>query len=83
MASAIRVLLFARLREICGASTVELSLDDAATPAECFDRLAARHRALASVRDRVMVAVNSEYAGWADRLSPGDEVAFIPPVSGG
>jgi molybdopterin converting factor small subunit len=39
--------------------------------------------ALAGVRSRLRYAVNQRYAGMTDGLSPGDEVAIIPPVSGG
>ena len=83
MPARVRVLLFARLREICGTGEIELPFVEAATPAECFDRLVELHGGIAGVRESVMVAVNSQYAGWNDRLATGDEVAFIPPVSGG
>jgi len=42
-----------------------------------------RHPALAPHREFVRVARNGSYAGWDDALADGDEVAFLPPVSGG
>src|SRR3954462_13682656 len=74
----VRVRLFAGLRERAGRSELELELPDDACVAE----------ALAAVADLtagipVVMAVNREYADEGDRLSPGDELALIPPVSGG
>src|SRR5436190_12114534 len=74
----VRVRLFAGLRERAGRSELELELPDDACVGE----------ALAAVADLtagvpVVMAVNREYADEGDRLSPGDELALIPPVSGG
>ncbi len=79
----VRVLLFARPRQICGAGTVSLELPEGATASDAFVALAAKHPALEPLRDRIMIAVNEVYADWDRRLCPGDEVALIPPVSGG
>src|SRR4051794_27435378 len=74
----VRVRLFAGLRERAGRSELELELPDDACVGE----------ALAAVADltagvSVVMAVNREYADEGDRLSPGDELALIPPGSGG
>ncbi len=74
----ISVRLFAGLRERAGAPELTLELPDGA----CV------HDALERLRDLtgdipVVMAVNQEYASAAQPLSPGDEVALIPPVSGG
>src|SRR3954471_12546442 len=74
----VRVRLFAGLRERAGRSELELELPDDACVGD----------ALAAVGDLttgapVVMAVNREYADVGDRLSPGDELALIPPVSGG
>jgi molybdopterin synthase catalytic subunit len=74
----INVRLFAVLRERAGASELELELPDGARVAD----------ALAAVDDlagglRLVLAVNREYATPEQRLAPGDELALIPPVSGG
>jgi molybdopterin converting factor subunit 1 len=74
----VRVRLFAALRERAGAAEVELELPDGAVVADALARLAA-------VTDGVPVvmAVNREYADSRAALAPGDELALIPPVSGG
>lgn len=79
----IRLLLFARLRELCGTDHVEVELRDGATVNDAFALLADRHPAVEPTRRRVMVAVNESYGAWEQSLADGDEVAFIPPVSGG
>jgi molybdopterin synthase catalytic subunit len=74
----ISVRLFAALRERAGTSTLELELPDGAAVSDALERLA---EITAGVP--VVMAVNQEYAGATHVLHPGDEVALIPPVSGG
>jgi MoaE-MoaD fusion protein len=74
----VRVRLFAALRERAGRDQLELELPDGALVSD----------ALAAVADLaadlpLVLAVNREYAARDDRLAPGDELALIPPVSGG
>jgi molybdopterin converting factor subunit 1 len=80
----VEVRLFAILRELAGSSVVELELDDGASVDDALLALG-RERELADALSRlhVQMAVNREYADGATRLSPGDELALIPPVSGG
>lgn len=77
------VLLFAKLRDAAGADAVPVALPPAATVADLRRRLAAEYPALAGLLDRSAVAVNHDIADDARALGPGDEVAVIPPVSGG
>jgi MoaE-MoaD fusion protein len=74
----VRVRLFAALRERAGAEELVLELPDGALVGDALERLA-------EVIDRVpaVMAVNHEYADAAATLHPGDELALIPPVSGG
>lgn len=77
-----RVLLFAGLAEALGQPALELPDGEApATVAALEARLRAQHPALASRPFRV--AVNRCYGAAADAVAPGDEIALIPPVSGG
>jgi len=78
----IQVRLFASLRERTGTSKTESSLSSGATVADLLDEL---HERFPALRDcgRVAYAVNSEYAKLEHELADGDEVALIPPVSGG
>jgi molybdopterin synthase catalytic subunit len=79
----IRVRLFAIQRELAGAREVALDLADGATVAAAWDGLVARHPVLAPGRDSVRFARNGAYADPTTVLSDGDELAIIPPVSGG
>jgi molybdopterin synthase catalytic subunit len=80
----VRVRLFAMLRESAGSACVELELHGAATVADALLALSedARLRDLLA-RLPVRMAVNRDYADAATRLRAGDELALIPPLSGG
>jgi MoaE-MoaD fusion protein len=74
----VTIRLFAMLRERAGASEIELDLPDGARVQDALDRL----DDLAGGLPLVM-AVNRDYADATSPLSAGDELALIPPVSGG
>lgn len=78
-----RVRLFASLRELAGASEVLLELDEPASVESCWGQLCHLHAGLRQWRDSVRPALNLGYVGWETQVSPGDELAFLPPVSGG
>lgn len=78
----VTVRTFATLRE-ASADRVRLPLPDGATTTDAWEAMVARHPALAPHRDFVRVARNGAYASWDEPLSDGDEVALLPPVSGG
>jgi molybdopterin converting factor subunit 1 len=79
----IKVLLFGAAADRAGVRETELPLDDGITLAELWPMLAERHPDLAPMRDTLAFAVNGEYARGDAGVSPGDEVAVLPPVSGG
>jgi molybdopterin converting factor subunit 1 len=79
----IEVLFFAILRERAGRDRETLDVPAATTAAELMDRLARLHPALAGLDGRVQVAVNRQMVPRSHVLSDNDEVALIPPVSGG
>jgi molybdopterin converting factor subunit 1 len=79
----IRVRLFAIQRELAGAREVPLELEDGATVEDAWAAVAARFPVLAPGRPSVRFARNGDYAEPGTTLGDGDEVAFIPPVSGG
>jgi molybdopterin synthase catalytic subunit/molybdopterin converting factor small subunit len=73
---------FASLREI-STDRCELALADAASIADAWEALVARFPGLAPHRPFVRAARNGAYARWEAELADGDELAFLPPVSGG
>jgi len=79
----IRVRLFAIQRELVGAREVTLDLADDADVAAAWNALVAIHPVLAPGRESVRYARNGAYAEPSTALADGDELAIIPPVSGG
>jgi MoaE-MoaD fusion protein len=79
----IKVRLFAILRQQAGWQVRQLDLPGAATVEDAWRALVAQHPALAPTRPIVRFAVNRHYAAADHALADGDELALIPPVSGG
>lgn len=78
----VNVLAFGIAKEIVGASTVEVELTSDATVSELRDELEEQFPRLAKLAS-YMIAVNNEYAVADNALQQRDEIAIIPPVSGG
>jgi molybdopterin synthase catalytic subunit len=79
----VRVRLFAIQRELAGTREVPIELPDGASIADAWDAVVARFPQLAPGRDYVRFARNAAYAPATTALADGDELALIPPVSGG
>jgi molybdopterin synthase sulfur carrier subunit len=79
----LRVRLFASLREAAGVAEVLLDLPAGSTAEQAWGRLVADFPALAPRRASLAVSVNRRYARFDTVLQEGDELVFIPPVSGG
>lgn len=79
----VHVRLFAMQRQQVGARQVELELADGSTAAAAWDDLVRSHPVLGASRPFVRFAINGVYSSEDAPLSDGDELAFIPPVSGG
>ncbi len=79
----IRVLVFGAVREALGRKELDLELSEGAVVADVRERLRARHAIFDEYGDRLLVSRNRAVADPDDRLAEGDEVAFLPPVSGG
>ncbi|MEA2519234.1 MAG: MoaE-MoaD fusion protein [Chloroflexota bacterium] len=79
----VRIRLFAIQRQLAGAREVPLELPDGATVEDAWQVIAGRFPALAPGRQSLRFARNGDYAEPTTVLEDGDEVAFIPPVSGG
>ena len=79
----VKVLFFASCRDLVGTPEASISLPDCARVTDLFARLAEEHPRLRDMEASLMVSVNQTYVDRTRRLGDGDEVAFIPPVSGG
>ena len=79
----IHVLFFASLRERARTHEVDQDLTSGRTVGDLWDLLVERYPAIEPMGASVSFAVNQEYADRAHSLRDGDEVALIPPVSGG
>ncbi|MEW5982095.1 MAG: molybdopterin converting factor subunit 1 [Acidobacteriota bacterium] len=78
-----RILLFARLRDIARAGSLERQVPPACTVEDVWSALAAEWPELTAFRPALSAAVNAEFAPFSALVNEGDEVAFLPPVSGG
>lgn len=79
----IRLKLFAIARQLVGSDSMEFDLEDGATIAELREALLLRVPELSPMRDTLRFALNSEYAEDVMQICASDELACIPPVSGG
>ena len=79
----VRVLFFGMLRDIVGMSREEAEFPEGADLSAVFAGYAARFPRLGELAGSVVMARNQEFAGPAAKLADGDEVALLPPVSGG
>lgn len=77
----VRILLFAALREALSDSAVEVELPAGCTIEQVLTELRAKHPVLG--QQRFATALNRRYAEPSETVSEGDELALIPPVSGG
>jgi MoaE-MoaD fusion protein len=79
----VRVLFFGRLKDIVGRGEESPELPEGSCVEDAFAHFRSAYPALAGLRSSVAASVNHELTGWSAPLRPGDEVAFLPPVSGG
>jgi MoaE-MoaD fusion protein len=79
----VRVLFFGRLKDIVGRGEESAELPEGARVEDLFTQYRLSFPALEGLRASVAASVNQELAQWGARLEAGDEVAFLPPVSGG
>jgi molybdopterin converting factor small subunit len=75
--------VFAQLRDVAQSSVLDADVPPGASVADVWRDLAARHPALAPFAGAVSCAVNANFARMTARVQEGDEIAFLPPVSGG
>ena len=79
----VNVRLFARLRDLAGTGELVQEVSSPATVASVWSSLVDRMPELRDYERTMSVAVNADYSRMSASVSDGDEVAFLPPVSGG
>jgi molybdopterin converting factor subunit 1 len=79
----VTIRLFARLRDLAGTGEIVREVPEPATVQGVWSVLVAETPALRAYENAMSVAVNAEYSRMGARVEDGDEVAFLPPVSGG
>jgi MoaE-MoaD fusion protein len=79
----VKVLFFGMLKDIVGSSEVQLNVADGAQLQTIFDHYAARFPRFHEMASSIVMARNHEFSEVSTCISDGDEVAFLPPVSGG
>jgi molybdopterin converting factor subunit 1 len=77
------VLLFAQLRDAVGRDSIAIDLFAGATVTDALHHIAETHPAIAPMLNQIATAVNERYASFNTVLHEGDNIALIPPVSGG
>lgn len=79
----VTIRLFARLRDIAGVAELPREVGPDATIRTVWHQLVAEFPDLRHYERSISSAVNADYARMDDRVREGDEIAFLPPVSGG
>jgi len=79
----VRTKFFAAIKDIVGTPEVELELADGTTAGGLFQHYCEQYAGLQRYVNNTMISVNLEFVSPETRLQEGDEIAFIPPVSGG
>ncbi len=79
----VTVRLFARLREIAQTAELTLDLAQGSRVGDAWQALMARHGDMAAYASSISCAVNADYSRMTATVKDGDEIAFLPPVSGG
>jgi len=79
----VQVQFFSRLRDLVGASEMDLEIPEKATAADLLEIVYARTPALRDWDKSILVAVGVEFIDRDHVLEPGDQVSIMPPVQGG
>lgn len=79
----IKILLFAKLKELAGTDCVEITLPGEATAHDAFRALCGKNPAMTPMEKSLLFAVNQCYVRPGAVLKENDELVLIPPVAGG
>lgn len=78
-----KVKFFASYKEALGLDELPLELEEGTDVSSLLEILRRDHPKLGNLLETLVVSVNLEYAGYETKLKDGDEIALLPPVSGG
>ncbi|KAF2286158.1 hypothetical protein GH714_011097 [Hevea brasiliensis] len=79
----IKILFFARARDLTGLTEMPLELSSGSTTRDCLNKLVAKFPCLEEIRGCIVLALNEEYTTEDSVVKEKDELAIIPPISGG
>jgi len=79
----IKVKLFAAFRDIAGAKEEDITVAEGTTVQQLLENYIARFPQMGKFREHIILSVNKDYGAPTRVLRDGDEVSFLPPVSGG
>jgi len=79
----VKVLFFGQLKDIVGRAEESLEMEDGSVLQSLFDHYSRQFPKLEKMSGSIVMALNQQFSERSAALSPGDEVAFLPPVSGG